>query len=196
MDTYLILYITLGLLHLSLRSEGCRKTGSLVKILLMPVLILYVFSKGCLPWVVASLGFATIGDALLIKGHTGKCFLFGMGFFALVHLSYSLHLLSGPLNRTRVISAGLVLLIIFLFFVKMLTRHTSWVQYALYALNLCVLAALCAGASVLGFLGALAFILSDSMIALDSLGKDHFSSTSEMTSYILAQLLLVLGFTL
>jgi hypothetical protein len=55
--------------------------------------------------------------------------------------------------------------------------------------------ALCFGSgSSLASLGALAFIISDGMIGMEALHRRRFSVITEMAVYILAQLLLVLGF--
>jgi len=68
-------------------------------------------------------------------------------------------------------------------------------RYALYGLNLFIMTALCFGSgSPLASLGALAFIISDGMIGMEALHRRRFSVITEMAVYILAQLLLVLGF--
>ncbi|MFA6732041.1 MAG: lysoplasmalogenase family protein, partial [Sphaerochaeta sp.] len=80
--------------------------------------------------------------------------------------------------------------------IRTLGKGKGWLKYLLYALNLSAMSALCVGSgSLVCMLGALAFLFSDGMIALDSLGVRTSKKISEMSLYILAQLLLVLGFT-
>lgn len=195
MDTILILYITLALLHLSLRAEGLNRLGSLVKVLLMPTLMVYVLGNGAQPFLLISLSFATLGDYFLTDSSRKPYFILGMVSFALAHLLYSAHLLLRPLQWPGLLIGALLMLIPMTYLLLLLKTSPVKLRYALYGLNLFIMTALCFGSgSPLASLGALAFIISDGMIGMEALHRRRFSVITEMAVYILAQLLLVLGF--
>lgn len=194
MDSLLILYLILGTLHICFRNEGQRFLGSLSKVLLMPTLIFYVLSHTPeYSLIVTALIFATLGDFLLAMIAKRTCFIIGMASFAISHLLYMAHLtLFAPLRLSLILFSILLLGIPFILIQRKVRMPSN---YALYATNLLLLTAFCIGTlNLLCLLGALAFIISDSMIALDSLKRRHFHTASVMSSYLLAQLLLILGF--
>lgn len=193
MDTSLVLYLILAVVHIVLRSEGLRRLGSLSKILLMPLLMFYVQHHGNNELVCLALVCATLGDLLLVKGHQRPFFTAGMLIFALSHQLYMVHLLvRAQLDWTLVCIAFCLLGGALVLIIKVL--HPP-LRFVLYAANLFLLTALCTGTkNLLCIGGALAFIVSDGMIALDSLKKRSFHISSEMSIYLLAQLLLILGF--
>ncbi len=194
MDTILLLYIILSMIHLSVRSEGLKRIGSVTKVLLMPTLMAYVLTHGAHPLLLASLACATLGDYFLTESTRTSYFTLGMISFAIAHLLYSSHLLLHPLNWIALAIGSLVLLIPFTFLLLLLRTSPVKVRYALYGLNLFIMAALSfASGSFLVISGALAFIISDGMIAMGTLQRRQFSVITEMAVYILAQLLLVLG---
>lgn len=194
MDTILLLYIALALLHLSLRAEGLKRPGSLTKVLLMPTLMTYVLANGAQPLLLVSLSLATLGDYFLTDGTRKAYFTLGMVSFALAHLLYSIHLLLRPLHQPLLVIGTLIALIPLIYLVLHLKASAVKLRYVLYGINLFVMTALCFGSgSHLASLGALAFIISDGMIAMDTLHRRRFSVVTEMAAYILAQLLLVQG---
>ena len=194
MDTILLLYIALALLHLSLRAEGFKHLGSLTKVLLMPTLMAYVLVNGAQPFLLVSLSLATLGDFFLTDSTRKAYFTFGMVSFALAHLLYSIHLLLRPLHWPLLVIGTLITLIPLIYLVLLLNASPVKLRYVLYGLNLFVMTSLCFGSgSHLASMGALAFIISDGMIAMGTLHRRRFSVVTEMAAYILAQLLLVLG---
>ncbi|NLA96635.1 MAG: hypothetical protein GX836_00230 [Spirochaetales bacterium] len=194
MDTILLLYIALALLHLSLRAEGLKRPGSLTKVLLMPTLMAYVLANGAQPLLLVSLSLATLGDYFLTDGTRKAYFTLGMVSFALAHLLYSIHLLLRPLHQPLLVIGTLIALIPLIYLVLLLKASAVKLRYLLYGINLFVMTALCFGSgSHLASLGALAFIISDGMIAMGTLHRRRFSGVTEMAAYILAQLLLVQG---
>jgi hypothetical protein len=95
---------------------------------------------------------------------------------------------------TAIAFAGLLIPYSLLY--RLIGKQKGAAKYLAYAMLLFMLASLLTGlASLLCIMGIVLFIISDTMIGLDSLEIRHISNTSEMGSYILAQLLLVLGFT-
>lgn len=196
MNTILLLYLSISFAHLSFRSEGYQTLGDLTKILLMPILIVYVMQQGSYPLIVAALLFATLGDALLTKGYQGSYFLWGMGSFAICHIFYSIHVLSLGVDWILTAIAFAGLLIPYGLLYRLLGKQKGSAKYLVYAALLCILASLLTGlASLLCIIAVLLFILSDTMIGLNSLSMKQVSNTSEMGSYILAQLFLILGLT-
>ncbi|MGH0052116.1 MAG: lysoplasmalogenase family protein, partial [Sphaerochaetaceae bacterium] len=194
--TFLFFYLIISFAHLSFRSEGYKLLGDVTKILLMPTLGLYVMQHGSSPLLVGALCFATIGDALLTKGHQGRHFLWGMGSFGLCHFFYISYILLVGVDWILTAIAIAALLIPYGLLVRLIGKQKGSVKYLVYAALLAILAALCTGLSSLYcILGILLFIVSDTLIGLDSLDMKKTSNTSEMGSYILAQLFLILGLT-
>lgn len=196
MDTSLIPYLILSFLHLSLRSEGKHRAVVATKALLMPSLALFVPRTQAYGYLLLGLALATAGDVVLTKSIQYRWFLAGMVLFALSHIAYSLQLLSTSISPFPALIAFAILAMTAFVLIRTLGKGKGWLKYLLYALNLSAMSALCVGSgSLVCMLGALAFLLSDGMIALDSLGVRTSKKISEMSLYILAQLLLVFGFT-
>ena len=196
MDHSLIPYLILSFLHLSMRSEGKHGAIVVTKALLMPSLALFVPKTQAYGFLLLGLALATAGDVLLTKSKQYRWLLAGMAFFAASHIAYSLQLRTASLSLLPALIAFALLSVSACILIRTLGKGKGWLKYLLYALNLSATSALCVGSgSLLCILGALAFLLSDGMIALDSLGVRTSKKISEMSLYILAQLLLVLGFT-
>lgn len=196
MNNILLVYLVISFAHLSFRSEGYQFLGNLTKVLLMPTLMLFLMQQGDYPLLLAALLFATIGDALLTKGNQGTLFLWGMASFAVCHIFYDIHVLSLGVDwiLTAIAFAGLMIPYSLLY--RLIGKQKGSVKYLAYTMLLFLLASLLTGlASLLCIIGILLFIISDTMIGMDSLAMKHVNDTSIMGSYILAQLLLVLGFT-
>jgi len=196
MYTSLVPYLILSFLHLSLRSEGKHRAAVVTKALLMPSLALFVPKTQAYSCLLLGLAFATAGDVLLTKSKQYRWFLAGMALFALSHIAYSLQLLSTSISPLPTLIAFAILAAGCMVLIRTLGKGKGRLKYLLYALNLSAMSALCAGSgSIVCILGALAFLISDGMIALDTMGVRTSKKISEMSLYILAQLLLVLGFT-
>ena len=196
MNTILLVYLGISFAHLSFRSVGYQFLGNLTKVLLMPTLMLFLIQQGNYPLLLAALLFATIGDALLNKGHQGSHFTWGMASFAVCHIFYGIHVLLLGVDWILAAIAFSGLMIPYSLLYRLIGKQKGSAKYLAYAMLLLMLASLLTGlASLLCIMGILLFILSDTMIGMDSLAMKHVNDTSIMGSYILAQLLLVLGFT-
>lgn len=211
------LYFLLGLLNLAGQVWGLSVLSFWSKPFLMPVLGLY-FWLGMTPvrprwsfWVLLALFFSTGGDISLLFAHqSGLFFMLGLGSFLLGHLAY-LGAYSGsvqdlgksPLLRRKphaitpflVYSMGLY---------AWLWPHLGPMQWPVFAytgviITMALLALnrwgrTCFPSFYLCFGGALLFLISDSLIALDRfVGLIPGGGFFVMLTYILAQFGIVQG---
>jgi len=199
MNTFLLLYLSLTIIHMSLRSENLRWASAISKVALMPSLLMYYLSINTdtgifLLLICLALLLGTAGDALLLAGHRGKLFYAGMLCFFIGHLAYItyfvLHLQSWGYFLFTILALAIPLYkIILSFFPSKKAPILS-----IYAATLIVLTAFCASAlSYIAMGGAIFFAISDYLIALDVVEKRTFSETAIMGTYTLAQLLLIVG---
>lgn len=91
---------------------NCRRGQDITKILLMPLLLLSVFSTGfCPPLVLLALFFGWLGDILLLRPDRKPFFLGGLVSFLIGHACYIPALLSiGSYSFPKSLLAALVLL--------------------------------------------------------------------------------------
>ena len=199
MNTFLLLYLSLTIIHMSLRSENLRWASAISKVALMPSLFMYYLSintdTGMLLLLIClALLLGTAGDALLLAGHRGKLFYAGMLCFFIGHLAYItyfvLHLQSWGYFLFAILALTIPLYKIILSFFP--SKEAPILS--IYAATLIVLTAFCASAlSYIAMGGAIFFAISDYLIALDVVEKRTFSETAIMGTYTLAQLLLIVG---
>jgi uncharacterized membrane protein YhhN len=199
MNNLLVIYLVLGTLHLTLRSEGMVRTARFTKVLLMPSLLAYFLSLQTeklhsAQWVILALCFGTLGDLLLCNEHKGKLFFAGMGSFFLGHICYIAYLARHCKSWVYFIVAILFAAYPLYRIIKSLQVPPYGAPLGIYATILAFLIAFCAGSgSGICILGALSFSFSDFFIAKDTIGERTFSTTAVMGTYMLAQLLLVIG---
>ena len=199
MNTFLLLYLSLTIIHMSLRSENLWWASAISKVALMPSLLMYYLSLNTdtgmlLLLICLALLLGTAGDALLLAGHRGKLFYAGMLCFFIGHLAYItyfvLHLQSWGYFLFAILALTIPLYKIILSFFP--SKEAPILS--IYAATLIVLTAFCASAlSYIAMGGAIFFAISDYLIALDVVEKRTFSETAIMGTYTLAQLLLIVG---
>ncbi len=199
MNSFLLVYLILCIIHMSFRSEHMKWPSSISKAMLMPALLSYYLTMntetGIFPLLITlALLLSTAGDALLLAGHRGKLFYAGMLCFFAGHLAYItyfiLHLQSwGYFLFTMMVLAFPTYRVILSFFPSKRAPLLG-----LYALTLMVLTSFCASAlSFIATMGALFFAFSGYLIALDILEKRTFSEIAIVGTYTLAQLLVIVG---
>lgn len=196
-------YALVTIVHLGAIALGEGGIVAATKPLLMPALLLGLIlglpvrRSRLLLWGALALVFSWLGDVLLQNpGDIG--FLLGMGAFGLAHVAY-LALYLGPLRTRRVPWWGILLgLIWWSGMVGILASHLGvlLMPVALYGLVLGA-AAVCALATrPIVAVGALIFLVSDTLLALDRfLPGFAFPAIdfSIMLTYTLGQGLIIVG---
>ena len=207
----LFIYSLIGALNILSAVIEQPLLRTLTKPLLMPMLMLYVFSQT--PILIRNklifiLVFAWLGDMfLLIPGNSPLYFQLGLGSFLIMQIAY-IRLFSSQSSAgyfivdqwfSLPIIPVLIYVVGFLAFLLPLIPVALYVPVGLYAL---ALGAMLYAAYLrkmdssyyLIFIGAIFFVISDSLLAL---AKFYFSFSGNsiyvMFTYIIAQLLLILG---
>jgi uncharacterized membrane protein YhhN len=207
----LFIYSLIGALNLLSAIIEQPLLRTLTKPLLMPMLMLYVFAQTHIlnrNKLIFILIFAWLGDLfLLFQGNSPLYFQLGLGSFLIMQIAYirlfSSQSSAGYFNVAQWFSLSIIPVLIyvvgFLAFLLPLIPAALYVPVSLYALAL--------GAMLYSaylrktdssyyfiFIGAILFVISDSLLALV---KFYFSFSGNsiyvMLTYILAQLLLILG---
>jgi uncharacterized membrane protein YhhN len=207
----LLIYSLIGALNILSAVIELPMLRTVTKPLLMPMLMLYVFSQS--PILIRNklifiLVFAWLGDVfLLFQGNSSLYFQLGLGSFLIMQIGYirlfSLQSSTGNFNLGQWFSLSIIPVLIyvvgFLAFLLPLIPAALYIPVSLYALAL--------GAMLYAaylrkldssyyfiFIGAILFVISDSLLAL---AKFYFSFTGNsiyvMFTYISAQLLLIIG---
>ena len=207
----LFIYSLIGALNILSAVIEQPMLRTLTKPLLMPMLLLYVFSQTHIlirNKLIFILVFAWLGDMfLLIPGNSPLYFQLGLGSFLIMQIAYirlfSSQSSAGYFNLDQWFSLPIIPVLIyvvgFLAFLLPLIPVALYVPVGLYAL---ALGAMLYAAYLrkmdssyyLIFIGAIFFVISDSLLAL---AKFYFSFSGNsiyvMFTYIIAQLLLILG---
>ncbi len=199
MNIFLLIYLTLTIIHMSFRAENLKWASRISKVMLMPSLLLYYLSLHTdtgfpLLLICLALLLGTAGDAFLLAGRRGKLFYAGMLSFFVGHLAYItyfiLHLQSWGYFLFALLVLAFPLYKIILSFLP--SKETPILS--IYSSILILLASFTISAlSYIALAGAIFFAISDYLIALDIIEKRTFSETAVMGTYTLAQLLLIVG---
>jgi uncharacterized membrane protein YhhN len=207
----LFIYSLIGALNILSATIEQTMLRTVTKPLLMPMLMLYVFSQTHIlirNKLIFILIFAWLGDMfLLIPGNSPLYFQLGLGSFLVMQIAYirlfSSQSSAGYFDLRQWFSLPIIPVLIyvigFLAFLLPLISAALYIPVSLYAL---ALGAMLYSAFLrkkdssyyLIFIGAIFFVISDSLLAL---AKFYFSFSGNsiyvMLTYILAQLLLILG---
>jgi uncharacterized membrane protein YhhN len=207
----LLIYSLIGALNILSATIEQTMLRTVTKPLLMPMLMLYVFSQTHIlirNKLIFILIFAWLGDMfLLIPGNSPLYFQLGLGSFLVMQIAYirlfSSQSSAGYFDLRQWFSLPIIPVLIyvigFLAFLLPLISAALYIPVSLYAL---ALGAMLYSAFLrkkdssyyLIFIGAIFFVISDSLLAL---AKFYFSFSGNsiyvMLTYILAQLLLILG---
>lgn len=211
---FLILFVAVSLIHLISIATSWSEGAMYSKPFLMPTLALWVMtltrgSRGRWAWLTA-LVFSTAGDIFLMQT-CSACFLLGLGSFLMAHLAYIVgarSLLSG--RRGYVQERPYWIIIFGLFPVGLLFLLWSGIPADLrlpVGVYAAVITLMALGVLQLRgrltdrafwplMIGALLFMASDSMIAVNKFGYPFGAERiAIMTTYILGQFLLAVGLT-
>lgn len=199
MNSFLLIYLVLTIIHMSFRSENMKWSSAITKVMLMPSLLLYYLSLNTdtalsLYLICLALLLGTAGDAFLLAGRRGNLFYAGMLCFFLGHLAYITYFFLHLQSWSYLLFALLVLALPLYRIILSFFPSKEAPILGIYASILILLAAFTASAlSYIALGGAIFFAVSDYLIALDIVEKRTFSETAVMGTYTLAQLLLIVG---
>lgn len=217
---HFVFFFLISAIHLFslLLPTGTALVESVSKVLLLPSLIVVFFrlTRGRVDhqrkFVLAALVLSWLGDvALLFQGISNSYFLLGLLSFLVAHICYVIAFnLSLSPSRVSLLQRSPWLVLIFFgygMFMFLLIRNGLGALLLPVLIYMAVILAM--GVSALNrfgkaasrsfwpvMLGALLFILSDSLLALNKFREPFsYSSFMIMLSYILAQFFIVLGMT-
>jgi len=199
MNSFLLIYLVLTIIHMSFRSENMKRPSAITKVMLMPSLLLYYLSLNTdtslyLYLICLALLLGTAGDAFLLAGRRGKLFYAGMLCFFVGHLAYITYFFLHLQSWSYLLFALLVLALPLYRIILSFFPSKEAPILGIYASILILLAAFTASAlSYIALGGAIFFAVSDYLIALEIVEKRTFSETAVMGTYTLAQLLLIVG---
>jgi uncharacterized membrane protein YhhN len=214
-NIFLIAYFIVAIADLYACIKENRKLEYVAKPLLMPMLAVYfIFGTHAFgtDWlIVLALVFGFLGDVFLMLENEEKWFMFGMAAFLIGHIFYIIsflmsvggNLLAFPLWGILLILPAI--LVLFLTFPKF-KDHMGELRIPVYVyiavilfmhlsaiLRLAAFDLLCP-CFILIWIGSILFILSDSMIAVDTFNDDiEISHFYTMLTYIIGQFLITQG---
>ncbi len=195
-------YVIVGLVHLGTLVAGEGTGSSITKLLLMPALLAAVLwalrlrRSDLLVFAVLGILFSWAGDGLIESpGDVG--FLLGLGGFLLAHVAY-LVLFLRPLRERRIPWFAAAYALWWVILVLYLAPHIGvlLVPVAVYGLALAASSAAALATNRHAALGALAFLLSDTLLAFKLFlpGWDFYPiDVVIMTLYIAGQGLIAYG---
>jgi uncharacterized membrane protein YhhN len=213
----LLAYCIVGLLNVGAEASGNHSLANLTKPLLMLLLLAWLveFSRAsggldaALRWLAVGLGFAWLGD-LLLMGSGDAFFIGGLVAFLAMQVSYLVAFtrVPGPglVRAWRIAVVPYVAIWVILNIlvssgvgalrIPVLVYSAVILLMALAALDLVIRVPRRLGWRIA--LGALVFVVSDSVIAMTAFGpleSSAVTSTVVMLTYIVAQAMIVTGFT-
>jgi uncharacterized membrane protein YhhN len=226
MIMYLLIYAVLGVLHLAAEFGQFTMVSMLTKVLLMPTLVIYLWQtiglKGSARFILIGLVFSWFGDIFLMfprdeysESLRKTLFLCGLVSFLIAHIQYIIAFIKDihPYPKASILIEKPFWVIPFLLYILclllFLAPHTSRVGmtfpiciYAVTIMIMCLAAfnrknIVSERSFRLVFVGAVLFVLSDSLIAL-TVFYQHFEydRIAIMFTYIAAQLCITYGYVL
>lgn len=204
----LILFMMVAIINLFSVKHNYKIGKILSKPLLMPMLLLFYCSSVSSPsiYIISALICGFIGDVFLMA--EGIYVAIGGAAFLAGHIFYSLAFLK--LIGFSQIPAGLYVFVLPYLFIAIyigmkIKTEKKVIRYAVYtyvlfisAMSFCSLIALWLGSKsqlLISFIGSILFMVSDSMIALNTFHSfKKYSEFYIMLTYIVAQFFIVLGY--
>ncbi|XOV93147.1 MAG: lysoplasmalogenase [Bacteroidota bacterium] len=209
----LLIYLLVGTVNVVGQFLGSSELNEYTKPLLMPLLIyyLYRFAEGhiTLPRILLAVAliFSWGGD-LLLMGSGDSYFLGGLVSFLIAQIFYAVTLFKSADHKPKIRFLYLIPLIVYgaglltVLLPEAGEMGPGIIVYAIGILTMVFMASIRHGYTNKGsyisvLIGALLFVLSDSMIALDKFYSPiDYARVLIMSTYIVAQLLLVRGILL
>lgn len=205
---FLLLFITTAIVELIFLATQNLEYRFITKSLLMPFLLLFLFfrtkeQKAKLSkMVLFGLFFSFLGDVFLLKDQDELYFLLGLGSFLVCHIFYIIGFSEGKFFRNFNLLKALPFLLygigLYVFLFPYLGKFAPTVLVYALVISVMGIAAINRKTNrnsyVLILLGAILFILSDSIIAFDKFYEPFsFANFFIMLLYILAQISIVFG---
>ena len=201
---WLVAYIVVSVANVLSGWADAELLNAVTKALLMPLLLGYFTS--CLDglehrlvrWVTAALVFSWVGDLLLI-GDGDLFFVLGVAAFLGAQICYIVgfrpYAALGPLRTRPWLAVPYLVYGAVLLAMLLPDLGALGVPIAIYAAALVTMAVLATGVSPSTAVGAILFLLSDSLIALTGLTDllPDAAGSLIMPTYIVGQLLIVVG---
>ena len=212
----LALFLVISIIHLIKCFQQRQKWADMTKFMLMPVFLLFFLAFSFVSiktfsvlnvLIIIALIFSFLGDAVLLFDWEKQNFALGILFFAITQISYIVFAILGAKTEPPLIP-GIVTAVIFLISIVYAVLRTKKylkgfkpiiIVYALIISSMSWLFIVFAFANqslgfILAAIGSIFFLISDTMVATKYfLGGKAGMRFLIMKTYILAQLLIVLG---
>lgn len=198
-------YVVLALIHLAAQAVDADRLSSVTQVLLMPALVLH-FVLQRPEWsrltklTLVALGFSWLGDTVPRFLGGDPEFLAMVGCFLLAQVAYILafrpYRYESVLHRRRRWLVPYVIVVVLLVAVCVPGAGLLAPAVVVYGVCLLAMAVLATGIHRLAAVGGVLFLLSDGLIALDAFAEWWALPQQDlvvMTTYVAAQLLIVLG---
>jgi len=208
------IYFAIGIIFISLETIGAKWPGLIAKALIIPVLFLLYFRlikgqiNGFHRMIMSALVFSWLGDITLqLQEKNDIFFMIGLSCFLLAQVMYLIAFFSTKgENVLFFIKIYLILPVIlygvFLLYILYDGLGDMKMPVTIYAVVILTMLTSALNREkkvnrqsyILVLIGAILFVLSDSMIAIDKFGYPFvLSRVAIMTTYITAQYLIVIG---
>jgi len=210
---WIILFVAVLLVDLAAVYFKNETLRYITKPLLMPLLVIYFvyavrsFPSSLKKWIILALAFSWLGDVLLMfESAKSSFFIFGLVAFLIAHIFYIV--LFDQLRVKEKIKQSLFpLLPIAIYYILLMTLLQPYLgkmqkPVSVYGLVISIMLSFAVDlwrskdrvASFLIILGAILFITSDSLLAINKFYQSfEFAGIAIMLTYGLAQLLITLG---
>ena len=213
----LALFLVVSIIHLIKCFQQRQKWADMTKFMLMPALLLFFLAFSFVSiktfsvlnvLIIIALIFSFLGDAVLLFDWEKQNFALGIFFFAITQISYIVFAILGVKVDNIPLIPGIVTAVIFLISIIYAVMRTKKylkgfkpivIVYALIISSMSWLFIVFAFATqslalILAAIGSVFFVISDTMVATKYfLGGKAGMRFLIMKTYILAQLLIVLG---
>ncbi|QVK16751.1 lysoplasmalogenase [Mycoplasmatota bacterium] len=206
----LIVFILISFLHLTFEIKNYKQGRQITKPLLMPLLLLYYLFSVSNPnyYIIIALVCGFLGDVFLLWASKQSFLLIGLLAFLTGHIFYILVFLNSTQYLNTVPYHFYIFLIPYLLLgiyilkqlfpvIKLMKIPTTIYMSIIIIMSFTSLTRMFSVpflSFLLTFIGSLCFLLSDTILAFD-LFKQHkkYNDVYVMSTYILAQFLIILG---
>lgn len=207
---FLLLFLIDSIFNIAFAKKNSRKGMLYTKPLLMPLLILFYVSSSYQPnyLIIAALIAGFLGDVFLLSKKKSfilagiLAFLIGHGFYIIAFLGSSVVMKGNPLwvyfCLLPYAATGMLLYELLFPSIKFMRRPVIFYMFFIFMMSFISLTRLTAVpflSFILVFLGSIFFIISDCILAFNMFSDCKKNTTHYiMSTYIMSQFLIVIGF--